>query len=107
WITVASGTIALLGFVNAEEKTNPGKAVTVHITNQDENLFIDESDILSFLEQRNDKLIGERFDKINVNEIEKALNTHPAIADADVSVDIDGKVNIRITQRMPLVRIIN
>ncbi|MCD6068334.1 MAG: hypothetical protein K0S33_3160 [Bacteroidetes bacterium] len=107
WITVVSSVVFLLSFVNAAEKNNKGKSVTVNITNQDENLFIDETDILKFLEERNDRLVGESFEKINIHEIEKALNTHPAIAKADVSMDIDGKIDIKITQRKPLVRIIN
>jgi cell division protein FtsQ len=107
WITVASSVVFLLSFVNRAEKRNPGKSVNVTITNQDENLFISETDILKFLEDRNDKLIGEHYENIDIHGIEQALNTHPAIAKADVSIDIDGKVDIKITQRKPLVRIIN
>jgi cell division protein FtsQ len=107
WITVASGVVLLLSFVNAAEKRNPGKSVNIAITNQDENLFISEQDILKFLEDRNDKLVGEHYENIDIHGIELALNTHPAIAKADVSIDIDGKVDIKVTQRKPLVRIIN
>ena len=107
WITVASSVVFLLGFVNAQEKNVKGKSLNINITNQDENLFIDESDIIAFLKGRNDSLINQRFQDINVNEIEKALNTHPAIAKADVSVDVDGQVDIKILQRKPIVRIMN
>lgn len=107
WITVASSVVFILGFVNAQEKNTKGKSLNINITNQDENLFIDESDIIKFLKERNDSLINQPFKDINVNEIEKALNTHPAIAKADVSVDVDGRVDIKITQRKPLVRIMN
>ena len=67
WITVASSVVFILGFVNAQEKNTKGKSLNINITNQDENLFIDESDIIKFLKDRNDSLINQRFQDINVN----------------------------------------
>lgn len=105
WITVASGMVFLLGFVNAAEQSQKGRSISVNILDPEENQFLDEKDILDFLEQRNDILVGEAFSKININEIEKALNTHPAIEKANVSIDVNGDVKIDVDQRKPLVRI--
>ena len=107
WITVASGVVALLGFVNKAGKMVRGKSVNVIITNESENSFVSENDIIDFLHQRNDSLIHQRMKNIDVTKIEKALNTHPAVSTADVSIDINGRVEIKITQRKPLVRVIN
>lgn len=107
WITVASGIIATLGFVSAQEKLIKGKSINVVVTNENENSFIDETDVIDFLNQRNDSLVNQKMKDIDVNAIEKALNTHPAIEEADVSIDINGSAEIKIKQRKPLVRIIN
>ena len=42
-----------------------------------------------------------------MNDLEKALNSHPAIENADVAVDVNGDVTVNVTQRTPLVRVFN
>jgi cell division protein FtsQ len=44
---------------------------------------------------------------VDVNALEKALNSHPAVENADIAVDVNGDMTIDVTQRTPLVRIIN
>ena len=44
---------------------------------------------------------------MNVTEIEQVLNSHPAVANAEVSMSIDGVVKVEIKQRRPVIRVIN
>jgi cell division protein FtsQ len=107
WIIGISSFTALLGFVNAEQKEVIGKSINVIVTNESENSFVDETVVNDYLNDRKDFIINQKIKDIRVVEIEKALSTHPAIEKADVSVDINGRAEIKITQRKPIVRVMN
>ena|ERR1700741_1396854 len=107
WIIVVSGITVTLGFVNAEEKEVKGRSLNITIVNENENYFVDEDDIRGFLKDRNDTLLNQPMKDINVYELEKALNAHPAISKAEVSVDVNGDVKINLKQRKPVVRVFN
>ncbi len=107
WVLGISGLVVTLGFVNNREELVKGKTITVIIDQNDENSFVDEDDILKFLHDRHDTLVNQPMSQINVYVLEKALNAHPSIANAEVAVNVNGDVTVNITQRKPLVRIIN
>jgi cell division protein FtsQ len=107
WIIVVSGVTLTLGFVNAEEKEVKGRTLSINILNENENSFIDEDGVKEFLKDRNDTLISQPMKEINVYELEKALNAHPAVSKAEVSVNVNGDVKINLRQRKPLVRLFN
>jgi cell division protein FtsQ len=79
--------------------------VTIH--NNEENLFLSENDVKQFFEDRKDKIISSQYKNINIPDLEKALNAHPAIENAEVSADMNGEVKVEITQRTPVLRVIN
>ncbi len=106
WIFVAAGITLALGFAEAEQKKVKGKSVSISILNEEENHFIDEDDVKLFLKQRKDTVIGQPITHMNIYELEKSLNAHPVISKADVSVDVNGAVNIDLIQRKPIVRLI-
>ena len=107
WCVGIAGLVSSLAFVRADEKKVKGKTVTISIEQDDENSFIDEDDILKFLKDRHDTLINQPMKDINVFQLEKVLNTHPSIANAEVAATVSGDVSITIKQRKPMVRIIN
>lgn len=107
WILILSGLIVTLGFVNTKEKDIIGKAITVNVTDADEEGFIDKEDIMEFLRSRHDTVVGQSLAQIDINLLEKALLTQPSIKDAQVSLSINGIMNIEINQRKPIVRVFN
>lgn len=107
WIIGLSGLCASLSFVTKKEKEVLAESMSISVAGNDENNFIDESDIKAFFQERKDSIINSQLKSINVNGLEKALNSHPAIENADVAVDINGDVSINIIQRNPLVRVLN
>lgn len=102
-----SALVFTLGFVSDRQQFVKGKTPQITINSDGDNSFVDEDDILQFLKDRNDTLNGQPLNQINVFELEKALNAHPSVAAADVAVNVNGDVTINITQRKPIVRIIN
>jgi len=107
WCLGAAGLVFTLGFVSDRQQFVKGKTPQIVINQDDENSFVDEEDILKLLKDRNDTLVGQPMHEISVYELEKALNAHPSIAAADVAVNVNGDVTINVTQRKPIVRIMN
>lgn len=105
WIVCVLGLITALGFVNVKEKDVLGKDVSVNIDYSNGEQFLDGEDIMEFLRSRHDTIKGQKMSQIDVNALEKALLTHPAVASAEVSLSIDGRLKIDIRQRDPLVRV--
>ena len=52
-------------------------------------------------------MLENRYKSINIPELEKALNSHPAVENAEVSADLNGEIKVEILQRTPVLRIIN
>ena len=107
WIIAITGLVSSWAFVSKSERNCIVKTVTISIHNNDENLFLSERDIQQFFIDRRDSILFNQYKNINIPELEKSLNSHPAIENAEVAADINGEVKIDITQRTPVLRIIN
>lgn len=107
WIIAISGLISSLGFVAKSEEGVVANSLNISIVNNDENLFLTETDVRRFLADRQDSLLSNSYRNIRIPEIERALNTHPAIENAEVSRELNGAIRIEIRQRTPVLRIIN
>jgi cell division protein FtsQ len=107
WIIAIAGLTSSLAFVSKSEKNVTVKNLTISIHNNDENLFLTETDVKDFLASRNEKLVSNQYRNISIPQLENVLNAHPAIENAEVSGDIHGEIRISITQRTPVCRIIN
>jgi cell division protein FtsQ len=107
WIIGLSGLMASLAFATGKEKEVVAENVLVSVNNTDVNTFIDEEDVKDFFQERHDAILHASIKNIDVNGLEKALNSHPAVENADIAVDVNGDVTIEVTQRTPLVRVMN
>lgn len=75
--------------------------------NQDNDLyFLNNIDVARLIKSRN-KIVGQPKAAVNTTDIEKALNSHPNIANAEVSISIDGKLKVEVKQRKPILRLFN
>jgi cell division protein FtsQ len=107
WIIAIAGLTSSLAFVSKSERNIVANNLLISIHNNEENLFLNEADIKKYLNDRNDQVLSQRYRKINIAEIEKALNSHQAIENAEVSENINGEIKLEIFQRTPVLRIIN
>ena len=107
WVFGLGGVFFLLSFVNKSEDKIKGKNIQIEIQDEEMLSFVSEENVLEFLNSRHDTLIQQPLGKINFYELEKSLNAHPAVSRANIAVDINGSVKIKVKQRNPLVRIIN
>lgn len=107
WIIAITGLITSLGFVSRSEQAIVANNLNITIFNNDENLFLSENDVKQFLSDRKDSVLNSSYRNINIPELERALNSHPAIENAEVSRELDGQIKIDIQQRTPVLRVIN
>ncbi len=107
WIIGLSGLVASLAFATKKEKSVISENLSVSITNTNDNLFIDEEDVKLFFNERKDSILHAEIKNIDVTKLEKALNAHPAVENADISVDVNGDVNVAVKERTPIVRVFN
>jgi cell division protein FtsQ len=107
WIIAIAGLASSLRFVSKSERNIVAGSLNISIFNNEENLFLDEEDVKRFLGERNDSVLSVPYAHLDIPGLEKALNSHPAIENAEVSADMNGEVKIDIRQRTPVLRIIN
>ena len=106
WNIAISGLMTSLAFVGKKESLVKVGNLDITVNATGENQFVDEDDVKHFFIERHDALLNAEVKDVNINALEKALNSHPAIENADLSVDVNGDVKINVTQRTPLVRVL-
>jgi cell division protein FtsQ len=107
WLLVLSGLLFSLGFVSKREREIVANTISIEILNNDENLFLNEREVQAFVQQREKPVLGQTYAQLDIPELEKVLNAHPAVENAEVSATLNGEVKVEVTQRTPVVRVIN
>lgn len=64
--------------------------------------FVDEKDVKKIVEKQNP---SSRVGDVNIPELEKKLNAIPAVDSANVYINLNGKLNLDIKQRVPAFRL--
>ena len=105
WIVFLTGLVVTLGFVNHAHHKLECDEVHIHINQNDENYFVDEKDILALLPFDLTKTPSVPTEAIEAENIERQLNNHPSIWNAEVYLTLKGDLDIRIDQRRPIARV--
>jgi cell division protein FtsQ len=107
WLSGFMALIITMGFVAGNQKSRTCSKINILISDEDRNSFVDASDVLDMLNSKGKKLTGTPMQDINTGMLEKIVNTNPFIENAEVFSTIDGIVNITVSQRTPVIRIMN
>lgn len=94
----------LFAFAKNRNSDRKITSVDLHFTNS-ENLYITEETVNKLLTQNEvaaQKVVKESLD---LSRVERVLDAHEMIENAEVFVNIDGKFGATITQRKPIARI--
>jgi len=105
WMGIAAWFVVILGFVSAEAEEVICTRVDVVLHDTVLSSFVSDADVRAMLRDEGLEIQGYPLKKINTWELEKLLEKNPYIKDAEVSTDISGRMEIRLEQRIPLVRI--
>jgi cell division protein FtsQ len=107
WLVIFSGIIFLLSFAMMDQKQVICTAVNISFTDETDQNFINENEILKIIDQEFDTLKGCLLDSINTSAIAEKLKANPYIKDAAVFESVSGKIQIDVEREIPLVRIIS
>ncbi len=105
WLLSLGGLVVLMSFIGVKRSAVVCKAVKVYIPGS--QFFIDKQEVDHILQLGNYSLVGQRMDKINMHGLENTLKANPFIEYAKVYADMDGTLMIEISQRTPILRMLN
>ena len=105
WAVSLSGMLLLMSFIEIEKASLICKDVKVIIPGNQN--FVERSEVDQILLSNGGKLVGREIKNINIQNLEAKLKANPFIRFAKVFADMDGVINVQISQREPILRIIN
>jgi len=105
WLISIGGVVVLMSFINIKKSQLICKDVKVYIPGN--QYFIDMKEIDNILNVKNNALVGRPIEDINIQALESKLKSNPFIESAKVYIDMDDVIRVEITQRQPILRIMN
>lgn len=105
WVVCLSGLVVFMSFIESEKTSLVCKDVKVIIPGNQN--FIERSEVDQILLSNGGKLVGRKLKNINIQKLEASLKANPFIRFAKVYADMDGIIKVKISQRVPILRIIN
>jgi len=105
WIGLAAWFVVILGFVSGEADQVLCTRIDVVLSDTVHSRFVTDPDIRAIFRSEGLELQGYPLKEINTRELERLLEENAYIKGAEVSTDVSGRMEIRLEQRVPLVRI--
>ncbi|MFD0750684.1 cell division protein FtsQ/DivIB [Mucilaginibacter calamicampi] len=105
WLVSLGGLVVLMSFIGIKKSGVVCKSVKVYIPGS--QLFIDKQEVDHILQSGNFLLVGLRMENIKMHDLENSLRANPFIEYAKVYGDMDGTLVIEISQRQPILRMLN
>jgi cell division protein FtsQ len=105
WVISLGGLVVLMSFIEIKKSQVICTSVNIYIPGS--QYFIDRQEVDHILLVNNRPLIGRRMDDINIYALEKKLKANPFIEYAKVYAEMDGTINVEISQRQPILRLLN
>lgn len=104
WLLTAIGAIVLFGAAVHMKNQKKCAEIKVDIIGVEQHLFIDENEVLSIVNSQN-TLIGTNVSSINLREMEMAVEKNPWVKNAEIFLDNNQLLNIKIEERQPVARV--
>lgn len=82
-------------------------AVNVIVSDFDEYQFVTQKEVEEILKNFGDYPLGKRFDEINMTAIEQEVEKHPMVRRAVCYQTPSGGINVEVTQRIPVFRVMS
>lgn len=102
---VLVGLVVLMGFIDAKSEEQACTEVEVILLGNES--FIEQHDISAILMEEFGELQGRTLTSIPIHQIEQGLKQIPYVFSSVVTMDMDGKLSVRVKQREAVVRVIN
>lgn len=80
-------------------------AVEVEITGNEKEYIIDAEDIKKIIFNEYKDLLGSTFNTVNLASLERKIESHPSVKNAEVYKKMNGVLVVKLEQKIPIVRI--
>ncbi len=104
WVAITAWFVVVLGFVSGEAGKVVCNRIDVELSDTALSRFVTGADVRAILEKSGMPLQGYPLTEIGLKGLEELLEENPYIRNAEVSKDISGRLEVRVEQRIPLVR---
>ena len=105
WVVCLGGLVVLMSFIEYKKAGVFCKDVKIYIPGN--QYFIDKEEVDNILKVHKHQLVGRNMESINLHDLENKLKANPFIESAKVYADMDGVIKVEISQRQPILRIMN
>ena len=78
--------------------------LSVTISDSAVNRFVTKADVEKFLKKEYGDYIGQHIDSVDLCKVEKIIDSRSAVYKSEAFMTRDGKLNVTVTQRTPVVR---
>lgn len=107
WLILLIYVLVVSSFVSTKHQAVVCDGINVLIADSLSKKFVDEGDILNMLTRADISVLGEPLKSINTHEVEQEVQNNSLVRKCRVYTSIDGKLNIELWQREPLIRVID
>ena len=105
WMGIAAWFVVILGFVSSESDQVLCNRIDIVLPDTVQSRFVTDPDIRDMFRAQGLQLQGYPLNEIDTRELENLLEKNPYIRKAEVSTDVTGRMEIKVEQSVPLVRI--
>lgn len=100
------GSCLFLAYFSGVSYRRPLKCTGLEVEIKDStvNRFVSKEDIKKFLDREYGEYIGITLDSIDLCKVEKIIDARSAVLKSQAYITRDGKLNVSVTQRTPVVR---
>lgn len=105
WVSAFTILVIVMSFIAVKKSEVVCSEVKIIIPGN--QYFIDKQEVDKILQVNRRALIGRRMEEINLHGLETNLKANPFIESAKVYADMDGVINVEISQRQPILRLMN
>ncbi len=96
-----------IGFVEKREIGYRVDDISVKIENRFENFFVDEEDVMALImESEGDSILGDAYGRVSLKEVERRIESHSFVKDAEVYRDLKGHLVVKAYQSKPVARLV-
>ena len=107
WFGVMAYLIVVLGLVSDKVNKSPCQSLHIEIMDSADNHFVSGNDIYNLIIQDQTNILGGELGKINTKELEGKIRNTPFVKKTEVFKSSNGKLNVCVTQREPIIRVID
>jgi cell division protein FtsQ len=99
-------TALTAGYISGVSCRAPLKCTGLNVVIKDSlaNRFVTKADIKKFLDREYGEYAGKSLDSLDLTKVEKIVDSRSAVYKSEAFTTRDGKLNITVTQRTPVVR---